>query len=193
MANETDVKNLTASIADYQVVSLSEIVPYWRNGWDNNKIAVDVVADSIEDFSYYNPIIVDKNMTIICGHTRYKALRKLGVEQAVVMVSDLDEQGAKQYRIADNLTTSKSEWLLDRVREEYEKLPTSKTLDDCFPTIMMNQPTETALGTEETELEERHNIDDIEVELICPNCLNGIEITWGDLKRLIQSGQKVEV
>ena len=121
MTSEDKVIEMRNSIADYRVVKLADIIPYWRNAWDNNKMAVDLVAKSIEELTYFNPIIVDKNMTIICGHTRYKALKQLGVEDVVVMVSDLDELLAKQYRIADNITSQKSNWIIDRVREEYEK------------------------------------------------------------------------
>lgn len=137
MSKEEQARELANSVADYQVVDLKDIIPYWRNAWDNNLMAVEAVATSIEELTYYNPIIVDKKMTIICGHTRYKALRQLGVERVVVMVSDLDELLAKEHRIADNKTTELSNWLIDRVRVEYERLPNSKTLDMLFPTITM--------------------------------------------------------
>lgn len=180
---------ITDSVADYRVVKLKDIVPYWRNAWDNNLNAVDAVGKSIEELTYYNPIIVDKNMTIICGHTRYKALRKLGVENVVVMVSDLSELLAKEYRIVDNKTTELSNWLIDKVREEYEALPNSMTLDTLFPTLSMSEASavpeeqENALmgDTKETE-----DVDGVVIEMICPNCFNGIEATWGEVKRNIE-------
>ena len=171
MSKEQQVEELKNSVGDYRVVKLMDIVPYWRNGWDNNASAVNAVATSIEELTYYNPIIVDKNMVIICGHTRYKALRQLGVEDVVVMVSNLDELLAKQYRIADNKTTELSNWLIDKVREEYAKLPTSKTLDVLFPTIMMTEPSELPKPLE--------------------TALNGS--TWGDVKRMIEKSKDMEV
>lgn len=195
MSKDEQVKELRNSIADYRVVKLLDLIPYWRNPWDNNASAVNAVTTSIEELTYYNPIIVDKDMTIICGHTRYKALKQLGVENVVVMVSDLSELEAKSYRIADNKTTELSNWLIDKVREEYAKLPSSKTLDVLFPTIMMTEPSE-GLKPVETPLNasdgETRNIDDVEIELICPNCMNGITATWGDVKRMIEKAKDME-
>lgn len=188
-----DTKELTNSIADYRVVDIDTIVPYWRNPYDNNDTAVNAVATSIEELTYFNPIIVDKQMTIICGHTRYKALKKLGVKRVVVMVSNLDELDAKSYRIADNETTGLSNWLIDRVRQEYMELPHSKTLETLFPTITMVEPAELPkpLENASTQATGQENIDDVEIELICPNCMNGFTATWGEVKEMIKRGREM--
>ena len=187
--NKDNVVEVANSIADFRVVKLADIIPYWRNAWDNNKTAIDAVEKSIEELTYFNPIIVDKNMTIICGHTRYKALKQLGVEDVVVMVSNLDELLAKQYRIADNKTTELSNWLIDKVRDEYANLPSSVVLEACFPTIMMAEPSELPKPLEmpQNASESKIDVDEVEIELICPNCVNGIEATWGEIKRMMAS------
>lgn len=194
MTSEDKVIEMRNSIADYRVVKLADIIPYWRNAWDNNKMAVDLVAKSIEELTYFNPIIVDKNMTIICGHTRYKALKQLGVEDVVVMVSDLDELLAKQYRIADNITSQKSNWIIDRVREEYEKLPSSVLLEACFPTITMAEPSELPKPLElaQNASESQIDLDEVEIDMICPNCMNGFTATWGEVKRMIANAKDKE-
>ena len=194
MTSEDKVIEMRNSIADYRVVKLADIIPYWRNAWDNNKMAVDLVAKSIEELTYFNPIIVDKDMTIICGHTRYKALKQLGVEDVVVMVSDLDELLAKQYRIADNITSQKSNWIIDRVREEYEKLPSSVLLEACFPTITMAEPSELPKPLElaQNASENQIDLDEVEIDMICPNCMNGITATWGEVKRMIANAKDKE-
>ena len=186
-------KELANTIADYRVVDIDTIVPYWRNPYDNNDTAVNGVATSIEELTYFNPIIVDKQMTIICGHTRYKALKKLGVKRVVVMVSNLDELDAKSYRIADNKTTELSNWLIDRVRKEYMELPHSKTLEELFPTITMVEPAELPkpLENASTQATGQENIDDVEIELICPNCMNGFTATWGEVKEMIKRGKEM--
>lgn len=186
-------KELANTIADYRVVDIDKIVPYWRNPYDNNDTAVSGVATSIEELTYFNPIIVDKQMTIICGHTRYKALKKLGVKRVVVMVSNLDELDAKSYRIADNKTTELSNWLIDRVRKEYIELPHSKTLETLFPTITMADPAELPkpLENASTQATGQENIDDVEIELICPNCMNGFTATWGEVKEMIRRGKEM--
>ena len=83
---------------------LTEIYPYEHNPRKNDG-AVDYVANSIREFGFKQPIVVDKNGVIIVGHTRYKAAQKLGLETApVVVADDLDEEKARAYRLADNKT-----------------------------------------------------------------------------------------
>jgi len=190
---EKQVAELANSVGDFRVVKLKDLIPYWRNPWDNNASAVNAVANSIEELTFFNPIIVDKDMTIICGHTRYKALKQLGVENVVVMVSNLDELTAKQYRIADNKTTELSNWLIDRVREEYEKLPNSKTVDLLFPTIAMANPEASPEKPEANPFvrtPEDIDYDEVVIELICPHCFNAIEDKLGNIKRLIAKGEQ---
>ncbi|HEV3383232.1 MAG TPA: ParB N-terminal domain-containing protein [Gemmata sp.] len=70
-----------------------------------NDAAVDAVAESIRQFGWRVPIVVDANMVIICGHTRYKAALKLGLKQVPVHIArDLTPEQVRAYRIADNKT-----------------------------------------------------------------------------------------
>ena len=81
---------------------LSEIKPY-ENNPRHNESAVDAVAQSIKEFGFKNPIIVDKHKVIIAGHTRYKAAQQLGLEEVPCIIdSDLTEKQAKAYRLVDN-------------------------------------------------------------------------------------------
>ena len=59
---------------------LAEIKPYERNPRDNDA-AVDAVVESIERFGFRQPIVVDNDGVIVCGHTRWKAATKLGLEK----------------------------------------------------------------------------------------------------------------
>jgi len=99
---------------------LSEIKPYWRNARKNER-AVEAVKDSIIEYGYVAPIVVDTEMVIIAGHTRYKALTQLNYKEASVIVSDMDKQKAKEYRIIDNKTSELSTWdtklLIPELRE----------------------------------------------------------------------------
>ncbi|HEX5470447.1 MAG TPA: DNA modification methylase [Lacipirellulaceae bacterium] len=95
---------------------LSSITPYDKNPRLNDD-AVDAVAASIREFGFRQPIVVDADGVIICGHTRYKAAQKLGLEQVPVHVAtDLTPEQIKAYRIADNQTASLADW-------NYELLP----------------------------------------------------------------------
>ena len=95
---------------------LSKIRPYPNNPRINDD-AVDAVAASIREFGFRQPIVVDVEGVIICGHTRWKAARKLGLEKVPVHVArDLSPEQVKAYRIADNKTAELAEW-------NYELLP----------------------------------------------------------------------
>jgi site-specific DNA-methyltransferase (adenine-specific) len=89
---------------------LSEIHPYENNPRKNDS-AVDAVCESIREYGWQQPIVVDKNGVIIVGHTRYEAAKKIGcTEVPVVVAADLTEKQVKAYRLADNRTNDFSIW-----------------------------------------------------------------------------------
>ena len=92
---------------------IERIKPYPGNPRINDD-AVDAVAASIKEFGFRQPIVVDSDGVIICGHTRWKAAQKLGLEKVPVHVAtDLTPEQIKAYRIADNQTASLAEWNYD--------------------------------------------------------------------------------
>ncbi|WEQ84076.1 DNA modification methylase [Streptococcus dysgalactiae] len=97
---------------------LSEITPY-KNNPRNNDEAVGPVAESIKEFGFKVPIVVDKNGEIVNGHTRYKAAKKLGLETVPVIVADdLSDEQIKAFRLADNKVGEIAVWDLDLLNEE---------------------------------------------------------------------------
>ncbi len=95
---------------------LADVQPYERNPRINDQ-AVDAVAESIREFGFRQPIVVDPEGVIIVGHTRYKAAQKLGLEKVPVHVArGLTPEQIKAYRIADNKTADLAEW-------DYDLLP----------------------------------------------------------------------
>ena len=101
---------------------LDEITPYDKNP-RNNKDAIKYVANSIEKFGFKNPIIIDKDGVIICGHTRYEASKQLGLEQVpCVIADDLTEEQIKAFRIADNKTAEIAEWDEELLAEAMKEL-----------------------------------------------------------------------
>lgn len=93
-----------------RMMKISEIHPYRKNPRKNDQ-SVQYVANSIKEFGFRAPIIVDKDMTIIAGHTRYKAALKLRLKTVPVIVADdLTPAQADAYRIADNSSGQGSEW-----------------------------------------------------------------------------------
>ena len=92
---------------------LSDIKPYPNNPRLNDD-AVEAVAQSIREFGFRQPIVVDADDVIICGHTRWKAAQKLGLEKAPVHVAkDLTPAQIKAYRIADNKSAEIATWNYD--------------------------------------------------------------------------------
>lgn len=97
---------------------LDKIIPYEKNPRKNKK-AVDAVANSIKEFGFKNPIIVDRDMVIISGHTRRLAAIKLGLKTVpVVIASDLTDEEVRAFRLADNRVASFSIWDEEKLREE---------------------------------------------------------------------------
>lgn len=93
--------------------NMTAITPYPNNPRINDD-AVDSVAVSIKEFGFRQPIVVDAEGVIICGHTRFKAAQKLGLEKVPVHVAkDLSPEQIKAYRIADNKTAELAEWNYD--------------------------------------------------------------------------------
>jgi len=101
---------------------LTEIKPYEKNPRINDA-AVDAVAESIRRFGFRQPIVVDADGVIVCGHTRWKAAQKLGLEQVPVHVAkDLTPEQIRAYRIADNKTAELAEWNMELLPIELAEL-----------------------------------------------------------------------
>ena len=106
--------------------SLDEIRPYEKNPRRNDD-AVDKVAESIKEFGFKVPIVIDKDGVIIAGHTRYKAALKLQLGGVpCIMADDLNPKQVKAFRIADNKVSDASYWDNRLLLDELEGL------DDIF-------------------------------------------------------------
>ncbi|MDD3585724.1 MAG: ParB N-terminal domain-containing protein [Thermoguttaceae bacterium] len=89
---------------------IESVRPYDKNPRLNDK-AVDAVAASLQEFGFRQPIVVDSDSVIICGHTRFLAAKQLGLAQVPVHVAtDLTPEQVKAYRIADNKTGEIAQW-----------------------------------------------------------------------------------
>lgn len=101
---------------------LSDIKPYEQNPRLNDD-AVAAVARSIQEFGFRQPIVVDIDDVIVCGHTRFKAAQQLGLYKVPVHVArDLSAAQIKAYRIADNKTAELAEWNYDLLPIELSQL-----------------------------------------------------------------------
>lgn len=116
------------------VLALDEIRPYWRNPRTITEQSVGVLVDMITRYGYQQPITVDTEHVIITGHTRYAALRKLGATAVSVIVSDLDPENAKQYRVMDNRSAEYTSWDVDALMLELREFEAS-LLEQYFPEV----------------------------------------------------------
>lgn len=97
---------------------IDEIKPYEKNPRKNDE-AVEYVANSIKEFGFKVPIVIDKDGVIIAGHTRYKASKKLGLKEVPCIVADdLTEEQVKAFRLADNKVGEVAEWDMTLLGEE---------------------------------------------------------------------------
>lgn len=100
------------------IKGIDEIRPYENNPRVNDG-AVGAVAESIREFGFQQPIVVDRDGVIIAGHTRYKAAQKLGLtEVPVVVAGNLTDEQVRAYRLADNKTGELAEWDFSALEEE---------------------------------------------------------------------------
>jgi len=92
------------------MVDVERVIPYARNP-RKNADAVDKVAASLREFGFRQPIVTDENLTVIVGHTRLLAAKKLSLAQVPVHIAEgLTAAQIKAYRIADNRVGEEAEW-----------------------------------------------------------------------------------
>lgn len=102
-------------------MDISVIQPYPKNAKKHPKKQVQQIANSIKEFGFNQPIVIDKNNVVIVGHGRLEAAKLLGLQDVPVMTVDLTEEQAKAYRLADN-KLNESEWDMNLVIEELKGL-----------------------------------------------------------------------
>tara|TARA_R100000654_G_scaffold24386_1_gene47249 strand:- start:456 stop:1586 length:1131 start_codon:yes stop_codon:yes gene_type:complete len=99
-----------------QQIHIDKVIPYHNNPRKDQ--AVDKVASSINEYGFQQPIVVDKNMIVIVGHTRLLASKKLGLTEVPIVIADLTETQARAYRIADNRINEDSNWDMELLNLE---------------------------------------------------------------------------
>lgn len=99
-------------------MKINEVKPYERNPRRNDN-AVNDVAESIKQFGFQQPLVVDKDNVLIVGHTRLKAAKKLGMKEVpVIVAANLSDEQVKKYRILDNKTNELSDWDFKLLKQE---------------------------------------------------------------------------
>lgn len=152
--------------------NINDVKPYENNPRKNDE-AVEKVANSIKEFGWQQPIVVDKDGIVIVGHTRLKAAQELGLDKVPVLVAkDLTDDQAKAYRLADNKTSELAIWDFPKLNIELEDIDwLDMNMEDFgfginsyFDDSVTKEPENTS---KEIDLDE---FSDDKFECECPRC-----------------------
>lgn len=138
--------------------SISKITPYERNPRINDQ-AVEAVAESIREFGFKVPIIIDRDGVIVAGHTRLKAAKALGMEKVpCIIADDLTEEQVRAFRLADNKAAELSEWDFDLLPEELARITGIDMSVFGFDTTEPEDPDEVVEDEFDTGKTETHGV-----------------------------------
>ena len=159
---------------DVKQVKTSEIKTYVKNAKKHPEEQVKAIANSIKEFGFRQPLVLDKNMEIIVGHGRLAAAKLLGMTAVpVVMADDLTEEQVKAFRLVDNKTAEFASWDYDMLSTELESIDMDMTDFGFFEADDVDISdffVESNTGAMETEQEPAKKI------IVCPKCGEEIEI-----------------
>ena len=101
---------------------IKDLKPYKKNAKKHNKEQVEWIANSIKEFGFTQPVIVDKNNSVVAGHGRILGAKKAGLKSVpTVCLEDLTEEQIKAYRLVDN-KLNESEWDKKTLKQELDEL-----------------------------------------------------------------------
>lgn len=102
--------------------NIDELIPYENNPRLNDE-AVEYVKNSIKEFGFKVPVVIDKDNVIIAGHTRIKASKELRIKDIpCIIADDLTKEQIKAFRLADNKVAEKSMWDYTKLDEELDSI-----------------------------------------------------------------------
>ena len=134
---------------ELEAVSVDELIPYVNNSRTHSDEQVTQIASSIKEFGFTNPILIDESKSIIAGHGRLMAAKKLGIDNVpCITLEGLSEAQKKAYVIADNQLALNAGWDLDALKIELDHLTEVDFdidllgFDDDFLSGLMDEPTE---------------------------------------------------
>lgn len=151
-----------------EYLSTNELIPYANNPRNNDE-AVDYVANSIKEFGFKVPCVIDNEKNVVCGHTRLKAAKKLGIKEVpCIIADDLTEEQIDAFRLADNKTAEIATWDFEKLEIELESISGIDMSDFGFDFSSDKEEytfDEDVDGKSESEYDEKK-----EKYTICPQC-----------------------
>ena len=105
--------------------NVSDLIPYAKNTKKHDKKQINNVAESIKQYGFVQPVVIDKDGVIVIGHCRVLGAKKLGMKEVpCVCVDDLTPEQVNALRIVDN-KSNESDWDMDMLAEELPELDLS--------------------------------------------------------------------
>ncbi len=161
-------------------IPLKELKEYANNPRKITQAAIDYVAKAIETYGFLQPIVVDGEGVIICGHVRYNAAKKLKLKKVpCVKATDLTPEQVRAFRLADNKVASIATWDNEKLREEFGKIADAFTAEDLgFDTSLLFPSSEFSGGEDAGEADMKNSCSELDVgdfdddkfEHVCPHC-----------------------
>lgn len=112
-------------------INVSEIKAYSRNVKKHDEEQVKQIANSIKQFGFRQPVVIDKNNEIVIGHGRVEAAKVLDYDTVpCILADDLTDEQIKALRIADNKLSEKAVWDNDALSEELKAIGESIDMTD---------------------------------------------------------------
>ena len=119
---------------NYVTRRLYDLIGYTNNPRDNEE-AIQFVCNSVREYGYKVPIVIDNNNVIVTGHTRWEALKRINQEQGLyeevtcILANDLTEEQIREFRIVDNQVAGIAKWNHTALKIELDSL-TNFRLED---------------------------------------------------------------
>lgn len=168
--------------------SIKDLKPYKKNAKKHPKEQVERIANSIKEFGFTQPVIIDRNNCVVAGHGRILGAKKAGLKKVpTVCLEDLTEEQIKAYRLVDN-KLNESDWDTVLLQQELEELRETMQMD-LFGFNIAEQ-----IEEEEKKYTTKTNIPQYEIKGECPDIseLVNIQKTNELLKRIKQSNVSEE-
>lgn len=117
-------RTVTRTMEELNIVykNIRDLKPYKKNAKKHSKEQVEQIADSIKEFGFTQPVIIDKHNSVVAGHGRILGAKKAGLKKVpTVCLEELTEEQIKAYRLVDN-KLNESEWDKKTLKEELDEL-----------------------------------------------------------------------
>ena len=157
------------------MISPEKLKPYFRNPRNNDK-TVEALVKIIPRVGFNVPIVVDKDMVIIKGHSRWNASRILGLKEVPVIISEASEEQNNKDRILDNAIHELTEWDYDKLKVELDL--TGVDVDQYKLKWISKIIDTTPVPNKDGKKEEKK---DIILTIPCPNCAREIQFSKKEL------------